>query len=41
MYYGSQRNTVLLKTPINWFLTNSIEIVQEHTLEDTFNEGRN
>jgi hypothetical protein len=41
MNYVAEWNTVLPEKLINWFLTNSIEIIQVLTFENTFNEGRN
>jgi hypothetical protein len=41
MNYGTQWNTGLLEKLLNWFLTNSIEIIQVLTFENSFNEERN
>lgn len=41
MNYGTQWNMALLEKLINWFLTNSIEIIQALTFENSFNERRN
>lgn len=41
MNYGTQWNMALLEKLINWFLTNSIEIIQVLTFENSFNERRN
>lgn len=43
MNYGIQWNTAVLEKLINWFLTNSIEIidVQVLTFQNSFNERRN